>query len=253
MTDSRLEALESLPSPPKVIGATGGSGTRVVAGIALRCGLRMGENLNRSNDNRNLARYITRWANRYLLKPEDQSLRDEMRNDLAVVLAEHVIPDRGPWGWKEPRSIILLPFFAQALPGMTFLHVVRDGRDMAFSRNQNQPRRHGEAVLGPDAKPGSPAGSIALWTELNLAAARFGEAELGERYLRIRYEDLCAEPEPVIARVLEFLELQGDAAELAGEVDPPASLGRWRGEDPAVVAELERVGGPALERFGYLR
>ena len=246
-----LQPIESLPSPPKVIGATGGSGTRVVAGIALRCGLRMGENLNRSNDNRNLARYITRWTNRYLLDPDNRSLRDEMRNDLALVLAEHVIPDHGPWGWKEPRSIILLPFFAEVLPGMTFLHVVRDGRDMAFSQNQNQPRRHGEVVLGPDVKPDSPAGSIALWTRLNLAAARFGEAELGERYLRIRYEDLCAEPEPVIARVLDFLELQGDPAQLAGEVDPPASLGRWRREDPAVVAELERVGAPALVRFGY--
>ena len=46
---------------------------------------------------------------------------------------------------------------------------------------------------------------------MNLEAADTGEAELGERYLRIRFEDLCAEPEPVIARVLDFLELEGDA------------------------------------------
>ena len=88
---------------------------------------------------------------------------------------------------------------------------------------------------------------------MNLKAAEAAETELGERYLRIRFEDLCAEPEPVIAGVLGFLELEGDPAELADEVQPPPTLGRWREADPALVQELEQIAAPALERFGYER
>lgn len=235
------------------MGATGGSGTRVVARIARRTGLFIGTRLNPGEDALDLAEYLDRWINPFLARGHEPELEAEMRADLAAVLEKHrPSADRRPWGWKEPRSIFLLPFFTRALPGLRFLHVVRDGRDMAFSKNQRQPRKHGVAFLGPAAEPDSPPRSIALWSELNLAAARVGEEELRERYLRIRFEDLCASPEPVIARVLDFLELEGDPAELAEEVVPPPTLGRWRQHDPPVVRELERVAMPALERFRYL-
>jgi hypothetical protein len=192
-------------------------------------------------------------VDRFLVERGDVELEERMRADLAEVLAGHLAASEGGrWGWKEPRSILLLPFFARALPGMRFVHILRDGRDMAFSKNQNQPRRHGKAFLGSEEELDSPSDSITLWTEVNLAAASFGESELGDRYLRIRFEDLCATPEPVIAELLGFLELTGDPAELASEVQAPPTIGRWRGEDAAVVAELERIARPALERFGYI-
>ena len=74
-----------------------------------------------------------------------------MLDDLGVLLVEHCAtlePGR-PWGWKEPRSIYLLPFFHQQLPALRFLHVVRDGRDMALSANQNQLRKHGNGLPSP--------------------------------------------------------------------------------------------------------
>jgi Sulfotransferase family len=253
MNDADRRVIESVPSPPIVIGATGGSGTRVAARIVQRCGVYIGVNLNPAADARDLARYSSRWVDRFLVEPAKPGLQDRMLADLARVLEQHLAEGNGPpWGWKEPRSILLLPFFARVLPGMRFVHVLRDGRDIAFSRNQNQPRKHGRSFLGTDADLDSPTGSITLWREVNLAAARFGEGELGERYLRIRFEDLCAEPEPVIGRMLGFLELSGDPAALAREVQPPPTIARWRHEDAALVEELERIARPALERFGYV-
>ena len=35
------------------------------------------------------------------------------------------------------------------MPKLRFVHWMRDGRDMAFSENQQQLRKHGETVLGP--------------------------------------------------------------------------------------------------------
>jgi hypothetical protein len=145
----------------------------------------------------------------------------------------------------------LVPLFDRHFANLRFLHVVRDGRDMALSSNQNQLRKHGSLAGLP--RPGlSPAAqSIALWAWANSEAARYGRESLGERYLRIRFEDLCREPKEVTASVLRFFELDGDPSEAADEVVAPHSLGRWRAEDPRLLAELEQVAGPVLDELGY--
>jgi hypothetical protein len=238
------------------MGATGGSGTRVVARVARRAGLYIGTNLNPAEDALEIAEYYDRWINPYYSHGHGwgPDVEADMRAELMPLLERHRAGSDGQaWGWKEPRSIFLISFLAQALPGLRFVHLVRDGRDLAFSKNQNQPRKHADAFLGTESDdPATPPRSIELWNAVNLAAADAAEAQLGERYLRIRYEDLCAQPEPVIARVLGFLELDGDPVDLSEEVEPPPTLGRWREADPALVEELEQIGAPALRRFGYL-
>jgi hypothetical protein len=252
----RMETSDSSGEAPVVIGATGGSGTRVVARAARLSGLFIGDDLNPAEDALPFAEYYDRWINPYLWHRQDWAPDpgEEMRAELTALLDRHRAPANGrPWGWKEPRSIYIVAFLARALPGMRFVHVVRDGRDIAFSRNQNQPRKHGHAFLGSEsAEPDAPTRSIELWSAVNVEAADFAERELGERYRRIRYEDLCADPEPIVGQVLEFLDLAGNADELAQLVEPPPTLGRWREADPALVRELERIGRPGLERFDYL-
>ena len=238
------------PGGPNIIGATGGSGTRAFARIVRLAGMYTGSQLNESEDAVPFGDYSDRWINAYLAS--GSAAVDEMRVDLRRLLAEHLADRDGApaWGWKEPRSIYLLPFFRDELPELRFVHVVRDGRDMAFSTNQNQLRKHGRAALGPerDATP-EPVRSIALWSWINLRAADYGERELGDRYLRLRFEDLCVRPREEIRRLLAFFELRGDLEALAREIEPP--LGRWRAQPPAAVAELEAAGRKALARFGY--
>jgi GT2 family glycosyltransferase len=229
---------------PGVIGATGGSGTRVLAEIVRRGGMFVGSDLNRSLDALDFAAFSDRWVGRELPPQSAAELR-------ALVLRQQAEAGDRPFGWKEPRSIYLLPFLAAELPGLRFLHIVRDGRDMAFSENQVQLRRHADAVLGASDEPEA-LRSISLWREVNLRAAGFGEQELGERYLRIRFEDLCAEPAAVTAQVLAFFGLEGDAEQIAAEaVEAPRSIGRWRDAGPATVRALEERAGDALRRFGY--
>jgi hypothetical protein len=157
------------------------------------------------------------------------------------------------WGWKEPRSIYLVPFFDAAMPSLRFLHFLRDGRDMAFSENQNQLVKHGDALLGDDLrKEKTPVRSIAVWSRVNSAAADYGEQQLGERYLRVRFEDLCAQPAETVRRIFDFFGLEGDAEGAAAEVRPPDTLGRWQLRRKGVVDALHRTAEPALARFGYL-
>ena len=51
---------------------------------------------------------------------------------------------------KNPRSMFLLPFFDSYFPALKFIHIVRDGRDMAYSKNQNQLHKHGSTLLDQD-------------------------------------------------------------------------------------------------------
>jgi hypothetical protein len=124
---------------------------------------------------------------------------------------------------------------------------------MAFSENQNQLKKHGDAVLGDELRRAkTPVRSIALWNRVNQAAADYGEEVLGARYLRVRFEDLCADPIEAVQRIYGFFGLEGDVEAIARAVRPPDTLGRWQRRRKRVIEELNRTAEPTLRRFGYL-
>ena len=95
---------------------------------------------------------------------------------------------------------------------------------MALSENQNQLAKHGSAVLGgARISWRRPVRSIALWSRANCAAADYCERELGDAYLRVRFEDLCAEPTETVAAILGLFGLEGDAERMAEAVRPPVT------------------------------
>jgi hypothetical protein len=244
-----------LAAGPLVVGATGGSGTRVVARILEQAGLFVGAELNESHDAWRFGDYSDRWINTYLAAGDtlDAETERAMAGELRELIASHTLPIASApraWGWKEPRSIYLLPFLHGQLPALRFLHVVRDGRDMALSDNQNQPRKHGDAAPISTGLTG-PERAIALWSWVNLRALEYGRRELAERYLRIRFEDLCRDPVGTAGEVLEFAGLDGDPTLARDLVSPPGSLGRWRQHDTEAVTGLERAGRDGLAAFEY--
>jgi hypothetical protein len=112
------------------------------------------------------------------------------------------------------------------------------------------------------------------WAENVGAGSRFGEA-LPERYLAIRYEDLAAEPAPVLTRVLDFLGAEAGPEVLAaclgagsfqtmsgGRAAGQESrdsffrkgvAGDWKNHFTAETALLfEEKAGEWLERYGYI-
>jgi hypothetical protein len=243
---------------PMLIGATGGSGTRVVARIARHGGLFIGTRLNESEDAVDFGAYSDRWVNTFIAEAENlqPTRREAMVEDLATVLHTHLStlpPSACSWGWKEPRCIFLLPFWHSCFPDLKFLHVVRDGRDMAYSGNQNQLRKHGEALLSEaELTLPPPLRSMTLWSRINLVAADYAETHLGRNYYRVRFEDLCADPVPVVRRILEFFELEGDPRRIAQlEVEAPESVGRWHRQNDGLNTALHDAGRVALDRFGY--
>jgi Sulfotransferase family len=249
-------------SSPLVIGATGGSGTRVVARIARHSGYDLGRNLNAAEDALEFYSFHDKWIDRYLKTERHGSGlpgvdSERMKLEFQTALDRHRSSNQkeAHWGWKAPRSIYLLPFLCTQLPQLKFIHVLRDGRDMALSSNQVQLRKHGTAVLTWRERlfRSTPERSLLLWGKVNLRAAEFGESTLGSNYLRIRFEDLCAKPLETTARIINFLGARVDPGLVAKvEISPPSTLERWRASPPALIANLERLGRDSLRKFGYL-
>jgi hypothetical protein len=254
----------SAPSP-LVIGGTGGSGTRLVTRIVRRTGRFMGSNLNRFDDALDLAGFDWRWGLRYLrarAAGEEQGIVAWMARDHDEAVRRHLAPlgdpQLAPWGWKHPHSYLMLPFLSECHRDLRFVHVVRDGRDMAFSSNQQQALHYGPVAFGErrDGEAAGPVGSAAYWAWANGLAVEDGRRHLGDRYLCLRFEDLCERPEATAARLLDFAgarDVAGEPiAQVVAEVSPPASVGRWRRAEVDLATAVTDAARPELRRFGYL-
>ena len=242
---------------PLIIGGTGGSGTRALSKTLQHAGFSLGENLNDDHDSLDVAEFLHHWVPQWISHGSaalPQGRQERMDRHFLAALAKlrgHSVGPRDPWLIKNPRLMYLLPFLNRLLPGFRFLHLVRDGRDMAFSKNQGQLAYLGQIYLQEPVQEKNPIQSARLWARANLAAHTCGRELLRERYLLLRFEDLCANPEDVAERVFTFADASGDASRAAAEINPPASLGRWKQQDEALVSQVEEICRPALETFGY--
>jgi hypothetical protein len=163
------------------------------------------------------------------------------------------------WGWKHPHSYLLLPFLHRMIPNLTFVQVVRDGRDIALSSNQRQLSQYGELLLGQSSAATSAADrSAAFWSMANCLSADYAETHLGQNYLLLRLEEICADPASALSGLARLLRLSpacysrdNRIPACHGIIAVPTSLGRWRHEPPDRIMALEQAGRPGLVRFGY--
>ncbi|MEO0773514.1 MAG: sulfotransferase, partial [Pseudomonadota bacterium] len=134
------------------------------------------------------------------------------------------------WGWKEPNTHIMLDRLAVAFPGMRYIHIVRNGLDMAFSRNQNQPRLWGNAIYGLPPGRVDPRHSLKHWCRANHRALQISKNMEG-RFFLLNFDELCREPGPVLDQLVEFLGMSADAQkmkDLEALVRPPETIGRFK-------------------------
>jgi hypothetical protein len=104
------------------------------------------------------------------------------------------------WGDKTPGYVKRMPLLASVLPEVRFVHIIRDGRDVAASVVSRS--------IGPDTVPEA----AELWSK-TIRGAREAAARV-PHYLELRFEDLITDTETVLRRICEFIELDFDAAML---------------------------------------
>ncbi|MEX0668086.1 MAG: sulfotransferase, partial [Acidimicrobiia bacterium] len=161
-----------------------------------------------------------------------------------------------------PGYVLDLDLLARLFPEARFVHVIRDGRDVALSYLE---RRFGPGDLG----------QAALYWRRRVTAGQEGGARLGpHRYQELRYEELIDDPEGIVKRVCTFIHLEYDPSMLryferadeltAAAADPDAhqslalppthGLRDWRTQmEPSDVALFEGLAGGTLASLGYDR
>lgn len=165
------------------------------------------------------------------------------------------------WGLKIQRHIMKARALSKVWPRARFVHIVRDGRDVAASHV----REH-SAWGYRDA-----AAAAAGWSAV-VAATR--PLRAWDHFHEMRYEDLVGEPRAVLGEMMDFLGLPWDDALLSHDRAPHAFLkasgyehptaaairepihgrpvSRYRKDlSPDEVSTLERVAGPWLSALGY--
>ena len=246
-----------------VVGGTGGSGTRVLAGLLAANGMAMPEPRNSAEDWLGLQRFLRLWSKRILTETasldyrfEDlpRAMRRGIEADLVAAfdgaLSDAAASGAVPFGWKNPRSIFVLPALAHFLPRLSFVHLVRDGRDMALSKNDRQNSLYFELLFGEPEPEDPRLASARFWARANLEAMAAGRRLLGARYHLVRFEDACDPASPALPGLVAALGLP--RSETAGFFAAPESAGRWRGLPPDEAAAVVAAAGPAaLAAFGY--
>ena len=176
-----------------------------------------------------------------------RELADELRNSPGIDLADYA-----GWGWKEPNTHVFLPQIAGAFQGVRYIHVIRNGLDLAFSKNQQQVRNWG-SYFGIAPKEGgdhTPSLSLDFWIEANRRAIDLGKRLLGDKFHVIRFETLCLSPANEIDRLVDFLDVTLSPAQIAAmaqSIKPPATIGRYRNFD---VAQFSNAQIEAVKEFG---
>jgi hypothetical protein len=121
------------------------------------------------------------------------------------------------WGDKSPIYITIVPELARMFPSSHFIHVVRDGRDVAKSFQATRwigPRLHDST--GP-------------WIQALKCQRRWEHSEFRNRILLIRYEDLVLRTEPTLRGICRFIgeEFEPNMLSWEGRVDEQVPA-RWQ-------------------------
>lgn len=106
------------------------------------------------------------------------------------------------WGDKTPRYIEHLSLLSELFPQARFIHMIRDGRNVALS--------YGDVPFGPKTV----AGAARLWARRVGNGCRIGRSLGPARYKEIRYEDLTADLETAAHSLCEFVDVDFESVML---------------------------------------
>jgi len=173
------------------------------------------------------------------------------------------------WAEKTPRNISRIGEIFRCFPSARFVHMLRDGRDVACSLRTHPRHKVVDGKLVPTGIRKPIAGCARRWVrDIEGSRRWWGDP----RFLTVRYEDLVLDPRPALGRLMAFIGEEWDEAMLAhAAADSPfrdatrfaqnpealgavntAALSRWQRDlDERDKRIFKRIAGPLLVELGY--
>lgn len=169
------------------------------------------------------------------------------------------------WAVYDPDNVLHVERVKRDLPNAIFVHIIRDGRDIALSLK----KMGGFAPLPWDRGQTESLVATSLYWEWMLRKGREHGRKFPADYIEIRYEDLIGKPTEVLRKLGSFLDhdLDYDRIQQAGlgrlsetnssfreegDKETINPLGRWKERlTPVDVAAIEATVGECLLENGY--
>lgn len=191
----------------------------------------------------------------------------ECRNggDFMRIVMDEIAQSQGVQRWAvyDPDSVLHVPRIKRDIPDALFVHIIRDGRDVALSL-----MKMGEFRPFPWSRQSRGLLETALYWDWMVHKGRQYGRQIPSDYIEIHYEELVTQPRPALARLGDFLDhdLDFDRIQRTGlgrlresnssfrsdgkETQNPVN--RWKENlSHRQVAALEALIGPSLQEFGY--
>lgn len=158
-------------------------------------------------------RFIRDWTHSkqfYRSGLDERVFRREAENhrssypEFLAFFMSRVASQQGKSRWVEqtPGNVMHIPLLVRAFPHAKFIHIVRDGRDVAISRRK----------LGWSGTKSSNALRQLFYAAINweraVLAGHRHKKSLQERFLEIKYEDLVLNTEATIAQLNHFADIR---------------------------------------------
>jgi hypothetical protein len=151
------------------------------------------------------------------------------------------------WGDKTPEYVHHLPILHELFPDAQYVHIVRDGRDVALS------------VFGRYFGAKSIYAAACEWRDAVSLVRKFGESVPADRFIELRYEDLLTNPRGWFGELMQYLGIDDPNNQLLDHITAhvPAELkqanfGKWKAQFRPNQREIyERVAGDLLRAYDY--
>lgn len=185
---------------------------------------------------------------------------DFLRIVMGELCAQQGVPR---WAENSPEGMLYLSTIRQLIPDALYVHIIRDGRDVATSLGK---LRYVRAF--PWEERHSLTGCGLYWEWIVQQGRRFGRSA-GGAYLEVHFEDLLARPQETLADVGRFIDHRLDYEVIQrvayGSVSKPNTsfraepphagfnpVGRWKKSfSPGQLLRFERLVGKTLQETGY--
>ncbi len=167
------------------------------------------------------------------------------------------------WAENSPEGMLYLPTIRKLFPNALFVHILRDGRDVATSLGK---LRYVRAFPWEDRH--SLIGCGLYWQWMVEKGRHFGKS-IPADYMEVRFEDLLAQPQATLDKIGHFIDqpLDYEVIQRAayGSVSKPNTsfsqeksttdfnpVGRWKKSfSPDQLLRFERLMGQTLLELGY--
>ena len=196
-------------------------------------------------------------------------IEDECRSggDFIRVVLDSVARQQNTqrWAFYDPDNVLHFRKVKKDIPNALFVHIIRDGRDIALSLK----KMGGFAPLPWDRGETSSLVATALYWQWMVHHGRECGRLFPADYIEVRYEDLITSPREALSRLGSFIDHDLDydriQSESLGSLSKTNSsfreegskeninpLGRWKERlSPENIAAIESTVGACLKENGY--